>query len=254
MISLKDLVQRHDTKAGKVFEWFIIIMILLSIVALIVDSIPDLPEDIRPLIRWLEYIFLGIFSLEYFLRVITAPKRLGYVFSFFGIIDLLALVPFILTLGTVDLRILRVIRLLRIFRIMKLFRYDNAMVRFGDALLDLKEEFVIFLFASSMVLLISAFGIWHFEHEVQPEGFSSIISCLWWAIITLATVGYGDLYPITPGGKVFTSIIVMSGMGVLAVPAGLVTSALFKITSGSGTKRSRKPSGHGRSLLKEVAN
>ena len=251
MVSLTDLVQRHDTKAGQVFEWSIIIMIILSIVVLVVDSVPDLPEEIRPVIRGVEYIFLGIFALEYFLRVITAPKKLAYVFSFFGIIDLLALVPFILTLGTVDLRILRVIRLLRIFRIMKLSRYDNAMIRFGDALLDMKEEFIIFLFASCIVLLISAFGIWHFEHEVQPEGFSSIISCLWWAIITLATVGYGDLYPITPGGKIFTSIIVMSGMGVLAVPAGLVTSALYKITTGS--KRSKNHTDHGRSLLKEVA-
>ena len=251
MFSLTDLVQRHDTKAGQVFEWFIIIMIVLAIVNLIVNSIPDLPEDIRPLIRGMEYIFLGIFALEYLLRVITAPKKLAYLFSFFGIIDLLALVPYILTLGTVDMRILRVIRLIRIFRIMKLARYDNAMVRFGDALLDMKEEFVIFLFASSLVLLISAFGIWHFEHEVQPEGFASIISCLWWAIITLATVGYGDLYPITPGGKVFTSLIVMSGMGVLAVPAGLVTSALYKVTKGS--KPLKKNSDHGRSLLKEVA-
>ncbi len=251
MISLTDLLQRHDTKAGRIFEWFIIIMILLSIVTLIVDSFPDLPENLRPAIRGMEYFFLGIFALEYILRIITAPKKLAYIFSFIGIVDFLALVPFVLTLGTVDLRILRVVRLLRIFRIMKLSRYDNTMVRFGNALLEMKEEFVIFLFASSLVLLISAFGIWHFEHEVQPEEFSSIISCLWWAIITLATVGYGDLYPITLGGKIFTSIIVMSGMGVLAVPAGMVTSALYKITS--KPKHKKKKLRKGSNLFKEVA-
>ena len=251
MVSLTELVQRHDTKAGRVFEWSIIILIVLSVLLLIVDSIPDLPQGIRLYLRSTEYIFLGIFALEYILRVWTAPKKSGYIFSFFGIVDLLALVPFILTMGTIDMRILRVVRLLRIFRIMKLSRYDNAMVRFGDALMDMKEEFVIFLFASSLVLLISAVGIWHFEHEVQPEGFSSIISCLWWAIITLATVGYGDLYPITPGGKIFTSIIVMSGMGVLAVPAGLVTSALYKITKKS--KHKKRIPHKGRTMLKEIA-
>ena len=251
MVSLTELVQRHDTKAGRVFEWSIIILIVLSVLLLIVDSIPDLPKGIRLYLRSAEYIFLGIFALEYILRVLTAPRKSGYIFSFFGIVDLLALVPFILTMGTIDMRILRVVRLLRIFRIMKLSRYDNAMVRFGDALMDMKEEFVIFLFASSLVLLISAAGIWHFEHEVQPDGFSSIISCLWWAIITLATVGYGDLYPITPGGKIFTSIIVMSGMGVLAVPAGLVTSALYKITKKS--KHKKRIPHKGRTLLKEVA-
>ena len=251
MVSLTELVQRHDTKAGRVFEWSIIILIVLSVLLLIVDSIPDLPKGLRLYLRSAEYIFLGIFALEYTLRVLTAPRKSGYIFSFFGIVDLLALVPFILTMGTIDMRILRVVRLLRIFRIMKLSRYDNAMVRFGDALMDMKEEFVIFLFASSLVLLISAAGIWHFEHEVQPEEFSSIISCLWWAIITLATVGYGDLYPITPGGKIFTSIIVMSGMGVLAVPAGLVTSALYKITKKS--KHKKRIPHKGRTMLKEIA-
>ncbi len=250
MTSLTDLVQQHDTKAGRFFEWSIIVLIVLSILFLIVDSMPNLPEGLKSLLRSMEYVVLGLFSLEYLLRVFTAPKKTAYIFSFFGIIDFLALVPFILTLGIVDMRILRVFRLLRIFRIMKLSRYDNAMVRFGDALLDMKEEFVIFLFASSLVLLISAAGIWHFEHEVQPDGFSSIVACLWWALITLATVGYGDLYPITLGGKIFTSIIVMSGMGVLAVPAGLVTSALYKITY--NPKHKKKKFHKGRHLLKEA--
>ncbi|MXZ49409.1 MAG: ion transporter [Rhodobacteraceae bacterium] len=252
MISLTELVQRHDTKAGRVFEWSIIVLIVVSVLLLIVDSIPDLPQSMRLYLRNTEYIFLGIFALEYILRVLTAPRKSGYIFSFFGIVDLLAFVPFILTMGTIDMRILRVVRLLRIFRIMKLSSYDNALVRFGDALMGMKEEFVIFLFASSLVLLISAAGIWHFEHEVQPEEFSSIISCLWWAIITLATVGYGDLYPITPGGKIFTSIIVMSGMGILAVPAGMVTSALFEVTKKS-KHRKRLPH-KGRPMLKEAAS
>jgi len=148
-------------------------------------------------------------------------------FSFYGIIDLVAILPFYVLSG-VDLRSLRIFRMLRVFHILKILRYNRAIQRFTRAFKIAKEEFILFGIVTLMVLYLSAVGIYYFENPVQPELFASIFHSLWWAVTTLTTVGYGDAYPITVGGKIFTFIILMIGLGIVAVPTGVLASALSK--------------------------
>ena len=142
---------------------------------------------------------------------------------------MLAILPFYVLHG-VDLRSVRIVRLFRLFRIFKAFRYNQAIHRLKRAILDVKEEMVLFLVVAGLLLYISAVGIYYCEHQAQPEQFKSIFHCLWWSVVTLTTIGYGDMYPITAAGKVFASIIALIGIGVIAVPTGLLASSLSRIT------------------------
>lgn len=128
-----------------------------------------------------------------------------------------------------DLRSLRILRMLRLFRLLKLARYNSAMQRFSNAFFIAKEELVLFGVVTVMLLYLSAVGIYYFENEAQPEQFKSIFHSFWWAIATLTTVGYGDVFPVTVGGRIFTFFILMIGLGIVAVPAGLLASALTKV-------------------------
>jgi voltage-gated potassium channel len=182
------------------------------------------------MLRWLhgfEAFTVAAFTVEYVMRLATARSKRAYVFSFFGVIDLLAILPFFLGLG-LDLRSVRALRLLRLFRLFKLARYNSAIRRFHIALGIAREEIVLFLCATLILLFLAAVGIQHFESDAQPESFGSVFHCLWWAVATLSTVGYGDVYPITVGGKLFTFVMLLLGLGVISVPAGLVASALAK--------------------------
>jgi len=168
-----------------------------------------------------------LFTLEYLIRIYVADSKTGYILSFYGLVDLVAIVPFYISSG-IDLRSLRIFRMLRLFRLMKLFRYSKAIRRFSRAFSIAKEEIVLFGVVTIMLLYLSAVGIYYFENEAQPEAFKSIFHSLWWAVATLTTVGYGDIYPITIGGRIFTFFILMIGLGIVAVPAGLLASALSK--------------------------
>ena len=193
-----------------------------------VETLPGLSPHIRNILSSLEIIIAILFTIEYGLRIATAPNKWRYIFNFYGVIDLIAIAPFYLFLG-IDLYALRALRLFRVFRILKLARYSRTMERFGKALFEVREEAVIFFMATVVILYISAAGIYHFEHEAQPEAFRSIFHSIWWAVVTLTTVGYGDVYPVTAGGKAFTLVILMCGLGIVAVPAGLISSALTKV-------------------------
>ncbi len=127
-----------------------------------------------------------------------------------------------------DLRGIRALRLLRLFRILKLARYSQAISRLGLALKLAREELILFLAMSIVVIYLAAVGIYYFERDVQPEAFASIPYAMWWTVVTLTTVGYGDFYPVTAGGKVFTFMILFVGLGLVAVPAGIIASALSK--------------------------
>jgi voltage-gated potassium channel len=198
------------------------------VVAFSVETLPSLPPSIRTFLQYSEYVVVALFTLEYAYRVYSAPSRWGFVFSFYGVIDILAILPFYLGIF-VDLKSLRLIRMLRWLRILKLARYNSALVRFGRAIFYAKEELIIFTMASVVILYLSAVGIYHFEHEAQPENFRSLFDALWWAVATLTTVGYGDIYPITLGGRLFTFGVLMVGLGMVAVPTGIVASSLSSI-------------------------
>ena len=224
---LKQIIEDSDTKAGKTFDLTIQAIIVLSLICFSIETLPGLSDESRTLLHVIEVISVIIFTVEYLARVSVASDKTAFIFSFFGIIDLLAVLPFYLSTG-LDLRSLRSFRLLRLVRILKLARYSAAAKRFHRAFLIAKEELALFLFASMIVLYLAAVGIYHFENPAQPEEFSSVFHSLWWAVSTLTTVGYGDIYPVTAGGKMFTFCILVVGLGIVSIPAGLVASALSK--------------------------
>lgn len=224
---LKIIVEDSETFAGKIFDLFIQSLIILSIVAFSIETLPDLNYYTSKILHYFNILCVAVFTIEYLLRIFLSDKRLSFIFSFYGIIDLLAILPFYITSG-IDLRSLRVFRIFRLFRVFKILRYNQAIRRFNKALISIKEELILFLFVAILLLYISSVGIYYFENSVQPEAFKSVFHCLWWSIITLTTVGYGDVYPISVGGKIFTSIIVIIGLGIVAVPTGLIASALTR--------------------------
>ncbi|MCA9089574.1 MAG: ion transporter [Planctomycetaceae bacterium] len=238
--TLQEIVEDTNTPQGRVFAYFIQSLIVLSLIAFSIETLPNLSPAVRSGLTTFEYVSVAIFTVEYLLRTFIATSKTGYIFSFFGILDLLAILPFYVGLS-VDLRSLRAFRLLRLFRIMKLVRYSAAMRRFHVALTIAKEELILFVCVTAILLFLAAVGIHHFESQAQPEQFGSIFHCLWWAVVTLTTVGYGDAYPITVGGRVFTFAILLVGLGVISVPAGLVASALAKARQLEDQERLESP-------------
>ena len=224
---IKHVIEDTDTKGGRRFDLCVQALIVISLVSFCVETLPDLSSTTRYWLYVLEVVTVALFSIEYILRVMVADNRLRFVFSFYGIVDLTAILPFYISTG-IDLRSVRIFRMLRLFRAFKLFRYSKAIHRFKTAFTDIKEELVLYLVATLFVLFVASVGIYYFENEAQPEEFKSVFHCFWWAIVTLTTVGYGDICPITVGGKIFTSVILFLGLAIVAVPAGLLASALSK--------------------------
>ena len=219
-----------DSKPGRRFALFIQTLIVLSLVSFSWGTVPGLSPLTKSVLAWFELVAVAIFTAEYVLRVWAAEKKTVFIFSFYGLVDLAAILPFYLRFG-IDLRSIRILRLLRLFRILKLLRYNQAMTRIRTAFVSIREELLIFMSATGMLLFLAAVGIYYCEHDRQPEAFSSIFACLWWAVTTLTTVGYGDTYPMTLAGKVFTFVILMLGLGVVAIPSGLMASALTNTKS-----------------------
>ncbi|MEO1672449.1 MAG: ion transporter, partial [Cyanobacteria bacterium J06631_2] len=208
----------------KVFDFTIQLLIILSLITFSVETLPDLDPVTRQWLRYVEVFTVSVFTVEYIVRLIVAKKKLKFIFSFFGMVDLISILPFYLTTG-VDLRSFRAFRLLRLLRALKIIRYSKAIRQFHNALMIARDEIILYLFITFLLLYFAAVGIYYFEHEAQPEVFSSIFNSLWWAVATLTTVGYGDVYPITAGGRIFTFFVLLIGLGVVSVPAGLVSSA-----------------------------
>ncbi len=168
-----------------------------------------------------------LFSVEYLLRLFVADKKAKFIFSFYGLVDLIAILPFYLSAG-MDLRSIRAFRLVRLIRFFKFFRYGKVMDRFRVAYRMIRNELLLVAGVSLLLLYVSSVGIYYCEHEAQPGQFGSVMKCFWFSIITLTTIGYGDVIPITVMGKIFTSFISLIGIGVIAVPTGLITASLVK--------------------------
>ena len=224
---LRILIEDNTTKGGKIFDYFIQILILTSLISFSIETFPNNSIETNQVLLIIEIFCITVFSIEYILRIYVAEKPFKYIFSFYGIIDLLAILPFYLK-ASIDLRALRAFRIFRIFRALKLIRYNRALYRFHIAARIVKEEIVLFFIVTAILIFLSASGIYFFENEAQPESFSSIFHSLWLSTVTLTTVGYGDVYPITIGGKIFTFFVLIIGIGVVTVPAGLVATALTK--------------------------
>lgn len=222
---LKRIVEQADTALGRAFDWFIQGIILVSVIGFSIETLPDLSDRVRGAFHLMEIIAVAIFTAEYVLRLWVADRWWRFSFSFYGLVDFFAVAPFYLAAG-IDLRGLRAVRFFRVFQLFKLLRYSKAMRLYTAAFKEIREELAIFLAAASVMVFIASVGIYYFENEQQPEAFGSIFHCMWWAVVTMTTVGYGDVYPVTVGGKIFTGLVLLAGLGVVAVPTGLFASAL----------------------------
>ncbi|MDV6251633.1 ion transporter [Vibrio sp. EA2] len=217
------------TKAGRTFDIALIIAILSSLVVLILDSIPAVQAIWAKELKVLEYTFTGLFTIEYLLRLYCSPKPAAYAKSFYGVVDLLAILPTYLVLffpSASFMGVIRALRVLRIFRILKLVRYlqdSNVLLR---SLLMARRK--IFIFFSAVAILVTIFGSLIFIVEGPENGFTSIPKSIYWAIVTITTVGYGDLIPQTNLGKALASITMLLGYSILAVPTGIFTAELHQ--------------------------
>ena len=223
---LRTVINDNSTKSGKLFDYIIQLLILMSLVAFALETLPDNSPEFINLLYNFEIFCIVVFSVEYFLRIYVSKKTLNYIFSFYGIIDLIAIIPYYLS--SIDLRFLRMFRVFRVLRSFKLNKYNKALHRFKIAFKLVKEELILFLIVIAILLFIVSAGIYFFENKAQPEVFKSIFHSSWWSVVTLTTVGYGDVYPITVGGKIFTFFVLLIGVGVITVPAGLVATSLSK--------------------------
>lgn len=227
MMDLKSIFDGGESKVGKLFDILIQILIVISIASFSIETIPGLSSRVVGILSVVEGVVVFVFTFEYIGRLYFSENKRSYLFSFYGVVDLISILPYYLSMG-VDLRSLRIFRMLRLFRLLKLVRYNNAMRRLVRAFYIAKEEVVVFGVVTIMLVYLAAVGIYYFENEAQPEQFKSVFHSLWWAVTTLTTVGYGDVYPVTVGGKIFTFMILMVGLGIVAVPAGVLSSALAK--------------------------
>lgn len=222
---LHDIIYEADTPAGKLFDVILLIAIIASIVLVMLESIQSFDEKFHGFLNFSEWIITILFSIEYIARVITVKKPLKYITSFYGIIDLLSTIPKYISLlfgGIHALAALRALRLLRIFRILKLARYLGASQVLTSALKASKAKISVFLFA--VLILCIIFGTLMYLIEGEASGFTSIPISVYWCIVTLTTVGFGDIAPITPLGQFIAALIMILGYGIIAVPTGIVSA------------------------------
>lgn len=224
-----------DSSAELVIRYFIAALIVLNVAAVMVMTV----ESVRA--TWGEYFIafeifsVMVFTLEYLLRlwaIVEEPRyrhpvrgRIRYAFSFFALVDLVAILPFWLPMIVrVDLRTLRILRLLRLVRLVKLGRYSTALTTFMSVLRNKREQLIVSVVILLLLLVVASTAIYYLEHEAQPEAFSSIPASLWWGIVTLTTIGYGDVYPVTVGGKVCAAVISIISIGMVAFPSGIIVA------------------------------
>jgi voltage-gated potassium channel len=236
-------LEGHHGRLGRAVVLFIYALIAISVISIGIETIDGLPIWLADALTVIEWVTVAVFTVEYILRIAIAPSKRAYIFSFWGIVDLLAILPFYLSFG-VDLRAIRVVRLFRVFRLLKMARYSDAAERLANAFRAVREELIVFGITATVTLYICAVCIYSFEHEAQPDKFRSIFDALWWASVTLTTVGYGDRYPITVGGRIFTMLMLFVALGVIAVPTGLVSSALSRMRHKSEEHHDEQRDGH----------
>ena len=225
---LHEIIYEADTPAGKIFDLLLIVFILLSVAVVMLESVKDIEDQIGPALHVLEWIFTIVFTIEYVLRIVCIKKKTGYIFSFFGMIDLLAILPtylefFIQSQSAHYLAVVRILRVLRIFRILKLTPYLAEANILTMALRASSKKVLVFL--SSVLVLVTLLGSLMFliENSHSPDKFSSIPRSIYWAIVTITTVGYGDISPTTSLGQFLASIVMIMGYAIIAVPTGIVS-------------------------------
>ena len=232
------IIFEADTRAGKVFDIILFISIIMSVFLVIIESIPSLSLFVKLSFYKLEWFFTIIFTIEYLLRIYVLEKKWRYIFSFYGIVDFLSVIPTYLSLlfvGVNALLIIRSIRLLRVFRVLKLTRYIKESRLLINAIRASGRKILIFLILIFILTII--LGTIMYIIEGEKSGFSSIPQSMYWAIVTLTTVGYGDIYPVTWLGQFVASVVMVFGYAIIAVPTGIITVSLSQeILNSSNTQ------------------
>src|SRR5688500_8224549 len=224
---LHEIIFEADTRAGRLFDLVLIWLILLSVATVILESVRQIREQYGELLYALEWLFTLLFTVEYFLRLLSVRRPVRYATSFFGVVDLLAIIPTYLSIlvpGSQYLLVIRILRLLRVFRLLKLTEYVTEADTLRRALRASQRKISVFL--SAVMLLVIIIGALMYVIEGEAHGFTSIPTSVYWAIVTLTTVGYGDLSPRTSLGQILASAVMVLGYGIIAVPTGIVTVEL----------------------------
>ncbi|MBU2916002.1 MULTISPECIES: ion transporter [Reichenbachiella] len=226
---IHEVIFGYETTAGKLFDVILLVVILASVMEVMLGSVPQIKQEYLLVLNILEWIFTILFSLEYIARLVSSPNPLKYVFSFMGIIDLLSLIPTYLGLfidGTHALSVIRSIRLIRVFRILKLTHFMGGAEQLGNALWSSRHKIIVFL--GTVLCLVVIIGTMIYTIEGGENGFTSIPKSIYWAIVTITTVGYGDLAPGTWLGQTLASALMIIGYAILAVPTGIVTNEIMR--------------------------
>jgi voltage-gated potassium channel len=228
---LHEIIFEADTKGGRLFDIVLIFTIIASVITVMLDSVVTIHQEYSRPLYIIEWIYTLLFSLEYVLRILCIGKPWMYARSFYGIIDLLAVLPTYLSLifpGTQYLLVIRLLRVLRIFRVLKLVQYISEAKMLGRAFKASKRKIIIFLFI--VLIMVVIFGSLMYLIEKEVNGFTSIPRSIYWAIVTLTTVGYGDISPQTPLGQTIAALIMILGYAIIAVPTGIVTVEYSRVT------------------------
>jgi voltage-gated potassium channel len=224
---LHEIIFEADTPAGKLFDVLLILSIIISVILVMLDSVSSIQQSYGRLLYFGEWFFTILFTIEYILRLYSIGRPLAYAASFFGVVDLLAILPSFLSIifpGTHYLLVIRILRVLRIFRVLKLAQYLGEIHILSQALLASRRKITVFLFV--VLTLVVIFGALMYLIEDPKHGFTSIPRSIYWAIVTLTTVGYGDISPHTALGQAVSAIIMIIGYGIIAVPTGIITAEL----------------------------
>jgi voltage-gated potassium channel len=222
---LHTIIYEADTPMGKLFDVVLLILILVSVILVMLESVTSIDTHYHDFLYFGEWVITIFFTIEYILRIITVKKASNYIFSFYGIIDLLSTIPLYLSFilaGSNALLAVRALRLLRVFRILKITRYMGEANKLNKALRDSKPKIFVFLFAVLILSIIA--GTIMYLVEGEQSGFVSIPISVYWCIVTLTTVGFGDIAPVTPLGQFIAAIIMIMGYGIIAVPTGIVSA------------------------------
>ena len=246
---LHEIIFEADTKKGKIFDIILLIAILISVFGVILSSVDSIEKDYGNILRFSEWIFTILFTIEYIFRIYCIKKPIKYIFSFMGIIDFLSIIPTYLVFLYPPIHVLvdiRAIRLIRVFRVFKLSRYLRGANIMQIALKSSRPKIIVFLL--SVILIVIILGTLMYIVEGQKNGFENIPKSIYWSVVTLTTVGYGDVVPLTTTGKFLASIIMILGYAIIAVPTGIVSAAIAKSASKITTQSCRVCSREGHDL------
>lgn len=233
----------EEPESNNISYWInlcIYILIILSIVVLMLSSVTSIYDENIKYFNSITHIIMPLFVLEYILRLVASGKlekyrgirgKIRYIFSPYSIVDLFAIAPYLIVAFGMDSAFIRSLRLLRIFRLLRVKKYAKFVDTLRNIFSTKKEEFLVLLFFTLITILILSFIVYELEHEAQPESFSNIFQTLWWAVATLTTVGYGDIYPVTVSGKFVTAIISILGIALIAIPGGMLASEFINSIS-----------------------